>query len=289
MDKEWQMNIGIVGCNGYIGRYLSVYLSQRTGNKIINIGHGSKNGVELELKDAKHFNYGILKDVDIIIDTAAISSPDKCAEEYDYCRDINVIGTQIFIENAISCGTRVLFFSSDAIYGKDQGIPFNEMSTTAPVTAYGMMKKEVEDMFKGCDLFKSLRLSYVMSDDDKFTRYCLKCMHNGIEANIYHPFYRNVVSIKEVLNVVEWMISNWENYHYDNICVAGSELISRVRIADEINRLSGNALHYFISEPDSEFYNNRPAITEMRSLFLYKNKILEEVSITKKMQEVLNL
>ena len=80
-----------------------------------------------------------------------------------------------------------------------------------------------------------------------------------------------------------------ENYHYDNICVAGSELISRVRIADEINRLSGNALHYFISEPDSEFYNNRPAITEMRSLFLYKNKILEEVSITKKMQEVLNL
>lgn len=43
--------------------------------------------------------------------------------------------------------------------------------------------------------------------------------------------------VSDVVKVVEWMINNWEEFTDFVLNVAGNELISRVRIADEINRI----------------------------------------------------
>ena len=69
--------------------------------------------------------------------------------------------------------------------------------------------------------------------------------------------------------------------------VAGKELVSRLRIADEINRIMGNRLKYTISRPNDEFYANRPAITQIVSLFINKYSIVNDNTFTEKISKEL--
>ena len=81
------------------------------------------------------------------------------------------------------------------------------------------------------------------------------------------------------------MSIHWEEYPYFVLNVAGQELVSRVRIVDEINRIIQRKINYKIVTPNSKFYQNRPAITQMKSLYLEKYEIVENKSFTEKIQE----
>jgi len=263
------MNIAILGSNGYIGSILSDKLYD-LGYNIIKISQSSgKDVYQLNLEHPQMFNYEILKNYDYVIITAAVSSPDKCSNSYESSYQINVIGTKYFINKALEYECKVLFFSSDAVFGVDKGKYFDENSKTAADTAYGIMKKEIEDCFKSNILFKAIRLSYVISPKDKFSSYLLKCKQSGETAEIYHPFYRNCITIDDVIDSVCWLIENWEAYDSPFLNICGSELVSRVRIVDEINRISNTEIKYVVVKPADIFFNNRPKTTEMRSIYLH--------------------
>ena len=89
--------------------------------------------------------------------------------------------------------------------------------------------------------------------------------------------------MSDVVDVVIWFLKHWDEYHPFVLNVAGKELVSRVRIADELNRHLGNKLEYIISSPCDDFYKNRPCITQMKSLYLQKYKILEDNTFTEKL------
>ena len=266
------MNIAIVGSGGYIAQFLIERLKKN--NNIVRIGRTKNFDYDVDLSNPESFDYSVLNDIDFLVFTAAISSPDKCATEYDGCWKINVDGTIYFIREAMCRKCRVLFFSSDAVYGKDKGCAFTEQSTTNADTPYGKMKKAVEDEFRDRKDFKSIRLSYVFSSKDKFTAYCMNCIQNKEVAEIYHPFYRNVTWISDVVEVVDWLICHWDGFEPQAINVAGEELISRIRIADEINRCFEKKLIYTIKKPEPSYFKNRPEITQMTSLYL--SQIIEQ-------------
>lgn len=275
-------NVAIVGSGGYIAGYLKGLL--RTNSEIGNIISIDKinDGITryIDLADASSINNLLLDDIDYIIFLAAISSPDACAIEYGRCWDINVTGTSALIRRAMDKKIKVLFFSSDAVFGEDGRIPFDEDSITNANTPYGCMKRAVENEFSSDHNFKAVRLSYVASATDKFVRYCLECIRNNVKAEIFHPFYRNCTTVSVVTRVVGWLISNWERYQPSFLNVAGVELVSRIRIADEINRCMNKELKYSITCPDTEFFIRRPAITQMKSKYLYELGILEPLSFT---------
>ena len=181
----------------------------------------------------------------------------------------------------------MLFFSSDAVFCDIPGKIYDETSETRANTPYGRMKKAVEDKFKAEAGFKAIRLSYVASARDRFVSYCRKCIESGEEADVFHPFYRNVIIVNDVVDVVCWFAGHWDEYESFVLDVAGEELVSRVRIADELNRVLNGALRYRISRPGADFYANRPAITQMRSLYLEKYRILPEESFTEKIQRAM--
>ena len=56
-------------------------------------------------------------------------------------------------------------------------------------------------------------------------------------AEIFHPFYRNCITISEVYNIIIWLLNNWSEFDSSFLNAVGPELVSRVRIADEINRI----------------------------------------------------
>jgi len=267
------MNIAIIGSDGYIGSRLNEVLAA-LGNNLIRISQPyAANDYELRLKHPEKFDYKILKNCDYVIFTAAVSSPDVCAKQYESSYQVNVTGTKYFIKKVMELHCKVLFFSSDAVFGEDTGTPFNEDSQTVANSAYGIMKKEIEDFYKSITLFKAIRLPYVISPKDKFSSYILKCRQSRKVAEIYHPFYRSCTTIDDVSDSVLWLIKNWDEYDSTFLNVCGTELVSRIRIVDEINRISAEKIKYTIVQPPESFFSNRSKTTEMRSLYL--NKVLK--------------
>lgn len=282
------MKIAIVGSSGYIADYLLKRLQDDPDvEAILRIDQVGEVDALLNLLHPEEFDDAVLKDVDTVVFTAAISGPDQCAADFDRCWAINVTGTGDIIKRAMARGCRVLFFSSDAVFGNIPGKIYDEQSPTAAETAYGRMKKAIEDHFSGDPLFKAIRLSYVASARDRFISYCLKCLEQDETAEVFHPFYRNCITVTDVVDVVQWILHHWETFEPPVLNVSGDELVSRVRMADEVNRVAQGRLRYVIQRPASGFYRNRPAITQMKSLYLHKYGILGDKSFTERIQKEL--
>lgn len=282
------MKAALVGSSGYIAGYiLKRFAKEEDIESVLKLDRNQKADAYLDLCEAEKFDYSLLENIDYIVFTAAISGPDKCAEEFESCWKINVTGTCYFISEAIKRGCRVIFFSSDAVYGDIPGAIYDEESVTAAVTPYGLMKKAVEDTFKKAPLFKAIRLSYVASAKDRFVSYCINCIKNNEVADIFHPFYRNVIVIDDVVDVIVYFAFHWHEFTHTFLNIAGKELVSRIRIADELNRRLGNRLQYTISVPDEKFFENRPRITQMKSLYMKEYNIIPDNTFTEKIAKEL--
>lgn len=282
------LRTALVGSSGYIAEFIiKRFAIDQEINYVLKIDRNSESEAYLDLQKPEEFDYSLLDDVDCAVFTAAISGPDKCAEDFDDCWDINVVGTRHFISEALKRNCKILFFSSDAVFGDVPGSIFSEDSPTQPFTPYGRMKKAVEDEFKGNPLFKAIRLSYVVSAKDRFVSYCINCIKNGETADVFHPFYRNVISVSDVVDVVMFLIKNWDKYEPTFLNVAGRELVSRVRIAEELNKRLEGRLKYRVSMPDDKFFSNRPRITQMRSLYMQKYGIISDNTFSEKMEKEL--
>ena len=277
------MKTALVGSSGYIADFiLKRFVKEQDIELVLKIDRNETADVLLDLSEAENFDYNLLDDIDYVVFTAAISGPDQCAKEFEACWKINVTGTSYFIKEAIKRNCRVLFFSSDAAFGDTPGKIYDEESVTEAYTPYGKMKKAVEDEFKGNLLFKAIRLSYVASAKDRFITYCLNCIRNNEAADIFHPFYRNVIVVSDVVDIVTYFALHWNEYEPTFLNVAGKELVSRVRMADELNRFLGGKLKYTISMPGEEFFTNRPRITQMKSLYMQKYGIIPDNTFSEK-------
>lgn len=282
------MKTALVGSSGYIAQFILKRFSEEEEiESVLKIDRNEKADAYLDLSEAEKFDYTVLDDIDYVLFTAAISGPDQCAKEFDACWKINVTGTSYFIRETIKRNSRVLFFSSDAAFGEIPGMIYDEESQTDAYTPYGKMKKAVEDEFRGNPLFKAIRLSYVASAKDRYYTYLLNCIRKNEEADIFHPFYRNVTVVSDVVDIVAYFALHWAEYEPTFLNVAGKELVSRVRMADELNRFLGGKLKYTISMPGEEFFTNRPRITQMKSLYMNKYGIVEDKSFTEKIAKEL--
>ena len=276
------MKIGLVGSLGYIAGFL---INKLSNHEIIKIDKSGDYDYFLDLENSNDFDSNIFNDLDYLIFTAAISSPDLCQREYDKCWNINVIGTGNIIEKALNNNCRIIFFSSDAVYGDNPDLIFDENSITETSLAYGKMKKEIEDRFKDNGNFKAIRLSYVVSKKDKFTSYVLKCKDNNEVCEVYDPFYRNCITVSDVCNVVCWLVDNWQDFKHPFLNICGDELISREDIVKQINDLFNESIDYKVIYPGDEFYLSRPKICQMKSIYLDEYHILDKKTFKEKLIE----
>ena len=275
------MKAVVVGSEGYIASHLIQVAEQsKIFDSIYKCDRIKRDDiVYIDLEKPAEFDFSSIEQADAMIFTAAISGPDECSNRFDACWNINVTGTAVIIREALRRGMKVIFFSSDAIFGENEQI-FNENSIPQAHTPYGKMKLAIEKEFENYNSFKAVRLSYVVSAKDRFVSYCSDCIQKGCVAEIFHPFYRNCITLTNVVNAVLHLITRWDNCPHKAYNIAGTELVSRIRIADEINRITNGSLHYTISKPSEDFMRNRPAITQMSGEYLYDLGILPRESFT---------
>jgi dTDP-4-dehydrorhamnose reductase len=263
------MSVFIIGSNGFIGKRLTKDLSRRHDIKLVSSHPQKRDEIHLDLADAGDFNYGSIKKDDFVILLASISSPDVCKKDFDHSYKINVTGTITFAGECLKRQARVIFFSSDTVYGGSGGC-FDENSKCDPMGEYAQMKYEVETKFSGDRNFKVFRPSYIFSRDDRFTSYLYDCSRQSKVADVFHLFYRNVVYIEDLVLAVAELLDKWsgrENKVY-NIC--GPDLISRLDIANIYKARVDSGLKIKAVEPPADFFGSRPRKIELKSLYFSK-------------------
>lgn len=257
--------IFVSGAAGYIGRWLVPRL--QTISPVISLSRSNLGQtVPFDLSKPDDFDYGRIKPGDMVIGLAAVSSPDVCSRDYEYAYSINVTGTKHFIDRALVRGARVIFCSSDTVFGATK-TPVYEEAPCQPVGDYGEMKRTVEKSFSGHSAFKALRLSYVLSRHDKFTTYLSNCAATGQEADIFHPMSRRVVYLGDLIDAVVRLCSDWGCVPGTFLNVAGPELVSRLDLAKIFSKSVDPRLRYRLIEPEPSFFEARPRVIDMRSRY----------------------
>lgn len=258
------MNV-IVGKNGYIAKKLI----KRGNYKTISSSENSCSDLYLDLRESENFNYSIFDENSKVILLAAISSPDECNNNYEEAYNINVHGTKYFIQQAIIKGAKVLFFSSDVVYGNSTS-KVDENSRTNPFGNYAKMKDDIEKSFKNEKNFKIFRLSYVLSKEDKYLSYLKSCVNNNEVAEVFHPFRRKVIFIEDVLEAIENILVKWDEFENQKFNICGEKDISRKDIADFYSNTIKDKLKYKIIQPDNKFWEARPKDINITSIYLEK-------------------
>jgi dTDP-4-dehydrorhamnose reductase len=253
----------LVGGTGYIGKqFRKVCLPDY---ELICTSSSANNSLlKLDLANPLEFAYSQFQPGDVCLLTAAISSPDVCVSKFEYAWAVNVTGTSKFIERLIERGVRIIFFSSDTVYGH-QETPFNENSTCSPVGEYALMKREVETRFMNNDQFKCIRLSYVFSHEDKFTNYLLNCAKDSKEAELFHPFYRAIVHRDDVVEGALALARRWQDFPDPIINFGGPDLLSRIDFAECLRKQAIPQLMYRHIIPEDDFFAKRPRTIAMLS------------------------
>ena len=264
----------IIGAKGNIGSRLvektegkydirKVVSPARTHLFTVDSGYYSLNLAD----DCFRYDYDTLKMGDTVAFCAAISEPSVCADQFEIALRVNVTSTGDFIYEALKRGCKVIFLSSDAVYGNVLG-EFNEEEEVDPLGVYAEMKAVIEHRFLEYPLFKVLRLSYNFFKKDRFTTYIKNCVEEGATAEIFDPFARSVVHRDDTVDAIISLFNNWDVCKENVINCGGPETLSRVQFADILKKSVFTKLKTEVTTPGDKFYNDRPAIVSMRSNLL---------------------
>ena len=205
-----------------------------------------------------------LREGDTIIFTAAISEPAIVSAQFEKATRVNVESTGEFIQGAIDLGCKVLFLSSDTVYG-DVETGFDESHPINPKGAYAEMKSIVEKRFEGNPNFKSFRCSLNFYKDDRFTQYLKTCAANNVEADIFDPLTRAIVHRDDTVDAILAVANDWNLAEGQYTNCGGPQVLSRAQIAETMKRVALPNLQFKVSRPPSKFYTDRPAFIEMKS------------------------
>ena len=244
------------------------------GKRVLEKGQDIKVITKKELNlETKPLNYNFdkdsiggtpLKDGDTIIFTAAISEPAMVSAQFEKATRVNVESTGEFIQGVIDLGCKVLFLSSDTVYG-DVETGFDESHPINPKGAYAEMKSIVEKRFEGNPNFKSFRCSLNFYKDDRFTQYLKTCAANNVEADIFDPLTRAVIHRDDTVDAILAVANDWNLAEGQYTNCGGPQVLSRAQIAETVKRVALPNLQFKVSRPPSKFYTDRPAFIEMKS------------------------
>ena len=250
-------------------------IGKRILEKGDNINVISKKELNLEFSplnynfDKDSIGGTVLREGDTIIFTAAISEPAIVSAQFEKATRVNVESTGEFIQGAIDLGCKVLFLSSDTVYG-DVETGFDESHPINPKGAYAEMKSIVEKRFEGNPNFKSFRCSLNFYKDDRFTQYLKTCAANNVEADIFDPLTRAIVHRDDTVDAILAVANDWNLAEGQYTNCGGPQVLSRAQIAETVKRVALPNLQFKVSRPPSKFYTDRPAFIEMRSPNLKK-------------------
>jgi dTDP-4-dehydrorhamnose reductase len=255
----------VVGGSGFVG---SAFAKAAVDSFAVvsTTRDGRGNTLALDLLHPEKFRYDEIQSGDSILFSAAISSPDICGKDPQLARQINVNGPAHFLRIAAKRGARIVFLSSDTVLGPSAN-PAYEDAVINPVGEYAAMKSEMEGILRVEGIAKTVRLSLVISLQDKFSAYVLKNVRQREPITLLHPIYRNAVHLLDVIQLFKRLFKDWGAFPIGSVHACGSRCLSRIGIAEQLFECVGYSGRFGVERPADDFYRQRPEQIMMGSRY----------------------
>lgn len=247
-------NIYIFGASGYIGKNLVKILSVE--ENVITVGRNHEDiFFDLNFSSYKQF-LDLASPGDVFIFLAAISSPEMCEAESEFAFELNVFKTITLINGLTNYGVKVIFSSSDAVFGNKCHLAFDE-DKLEPIGNYAVMKQKVENAVFDNNLVKVVRFSYVLGREDKFCRMLYDAASSETIVDVYNGFERNIVLLEDVLEGIKNLISKWDEFSFNVVNFSGPSLVSRHQLVKVLQKYVLPELRFELSEAPLNFWSSR--------------------------------
>ena len=140
-----EMNFLITGASGLLGRSLTTRLESMGNVAGAGFSHAAERLFPVDLRDAEALK-GLLKEVkpDVVVHSAAYRDPDFCEDHPEEAFRLNVAPIEQFCE-LLPDSVPLLFISSDYVF-EGVAAPYSEEDERHPVSEYGRLKVQAEDL-----------------------------------------------------------------------------------------------------------------------------------------------
>ena len=144
----------LTGASGFLGTYIQKSFSEG----LVTLGRGPENHIQNDLS----LEVPTLPQVDLVIHSAGLAHRiPKNPEEERRFYQVNLFGTQNLIMGLERCEyppKTIVFISTVAVYGIEEGELISELVTPKPVTPYGKSKHEAELLLQNWARSKKVNL-----------------------------------------------------------------------------------------------------------------------------------
>ncbi len=151
------MKVLVTGYNGQLGFDVIKELKNR------HIACKGADMADFDITDAKaaeNFIKGY--DPDCVVHCAAYTAVDKAEDDEDTCYKVNTIGSENIARVCGEIGAKMVYVSTDYVYGGAGSEPFEVTDKTKPCNVYGKTKLQGEEAVKKhCDKYFIVRTSWV--------------------------------------------------------------------------------------------------------------------------------
>ncbi|WP_417528902.1 NAD-dependent epimerase/dehydratase family protein [Marinomonas shanghaiensis] len=253
----------ILGGTGFVGRYLHKRLINTDGVDSYVVSRNSDIVCDLADDNFEPFLKQV-KSGDTLVFLAAVSSPDQCKTHYELSYRTNVTNTISLINKLNELGVRVIFSSSDVVFGQSSYECY-EATPLCPMGEYGVMKAEVEEKISALDNVKVVRFSYIVGPGDSYFSMLERAVEEGEEVQVFSGFLRSIVTIDDVIDGLVALTEKWSDFPLKVVNFCGPLLVSREQLTLEIADKLLPDLKFRAIEAPEGFWDARPKSINMMS------------------------
>ncbi len=179
---------------------------------------------------------------EVVVHTAALSSPAVCEKNPEYCQQVNVEGIRMLLRHLPSPDTLFIFTSTDLVFD-GTAPPYSERSPVAPVSVYGRSKVAAEQLIQQeSKNYVILRPSLIYgpvapSGKGSFVQWMDTTLKTGKPLRLFIDEFRTPVYAQDITEAVIQIISRGSRnrlYH-----LGGPQPTSRIAIGEKLAALRG--------------------------------------------------
>jgi dTDP-4-dehydrorhamnose reductase len=201
--KASQDRILIVGKSGFLGSALFQNL-EASGLSV--------EGTDRSQVDLARFNSSSIKDLirvgayGSVVICAAITDVEKCFQEQELSRRVNVSGTVQLLDAIQEVGATPIFFSTDYVFPR-RSVSHREDDPRAPETVYGRQKVAVElyleKNFENYLIFRTSKLMSRTSHPKNILLPVIRGLTTGSPLKCFEDQWLNPVFVEDIAEVLK--------------------------------------------------------------------------------------
>jgi len=148
------------------------------------------------------------RDFDLLINCAAITSPDACERQPELARRVNTESPAAMAAECQRRGARMIQISTDYVFGGEKSGQLDEVSPAEPVNQYGQTKREAElEVLSSCPAALVARVSWLFGSGSSFPDQILREAREGRQIEAIGDKWSVPTS---VYDIARWLEAVWQ-------------------------------------------------------------------------------